>query len=113
MLIYRGMGPRRCRRIPPLAPHRRDVVYLPFFSPFGPPFWPGLSRATERLALDDEIISITGEAADGSLGTHGVSEGGEPLVRPSVGAHDHRASPVALGDDLMGVAAFLSVHEVK
>jgi pimeloyl-ACP methyl ester carboxylesterase len=29
----------------PLAPHRRDASYLLFFSPFCPPFCPGLSRA--------------------------------------------------------------------
>jgi hypothetical protein len=29
----------------PLDPHRRDVIYLPFFSGFCPGFCPGLSRA--------------------------------------------------------------------
>jgi hypothetical protein len=41
--ICRGMGPGRCRSIPPRGPHRRDDVYLPFFSVLCPAFWPGLS----------------------------------------------------------------------
>ena len=43
MPIRRGMGPGRCRSIPPRGPHRRDDVYLPFFSVLCPAFWPGLS----------------------------------------------------------------------
>jgi GNAT superfamily N-acetyltransferase len=42
--ICRGMGPRRCRSIPPWGPHRRDVCYLPFFWVRCPAFCPGLSR---------------------------------------------------------------------
>jgi hypothetical protein len=59
----------------------------------------GFLPAAVRLALDDEIVGVAGEAIDRTLGADGVGEGGEPFVWPAIRGRDDRADPVALGQE--------------
>lgn len=40
----------------------------------------GLLALAVGLPPDDQVVGLVGESVEGSLGTHRVGEGGEPLV---------------------------------
>src|SRR5581483_2616065 len=69
----------------------------------------GLEAGAVGLALDDEIVGAAGEAIDGALGAERIGEGGQPFVRPAVADDDHRAGAMAFQEDVVGVAALLSI----
>src|SRR5207253_2109493 len=50
---------------------------------------------------------------DRALRPHRIREGGEPFVGATVRGHDDRSGAVALGEDLVSVAALLRVHCVE
>ena len=73
----------------------------------------GLEASPVGFTLDHEVVGVGGETVDGTLGTDGIGEGGEPFVGSAVRSHDDGAGTVALGEDLVGVAAFLGVHGIE
>jgi len=73
----------------------------------------GFPATAVRLALDDEIVGVAGEAIDRALGADRIGEGGEPCAWSPVRGRDNRADPVALGQQLVDVATLGDIRGVE
>jgi len=101
-----GVGGVTSRGVPLSQSFPRPLTALQSFSV-------GFRALPIRLAVDDEVVGVAGEAIDRALGTQRIGKRDQPFVGAAIRCHDDRAGAMTLGQDLVEVATLGRVECIE